>query len=469
MPAQGHATISHYNMKYILLSALVCISAAVFYTASAKKPAPKLKPNVLLILADDFGVGDFSSLNNGLSRTPNLDKLKQESVWFNEAYSGSAVCAPARACLLTGKYPHRTGVVSLSLENEPELTSLKTGEVTVGDMFGENGYNTALIGKWHLGIRPAYHPMKRGFQEFAGFMGPDVKHYYKFKLDINGTYQDYSDGKSYLTDVLTEKALDYIDRHKRSPFFLHLAYYAPHRPLGAPQKLIDYYLSKGLDQKTAKVYAMIEVMDTGIGQIMKKLDDLGIRENTVVIFASDNGPDPLVGERFNMDLRGRKYSVYEGGIRVPLMFSWKGTLKPSENNDRAHFTDIIPTLKDICSINIKPEVAMQLDGGSLYHSLLGKSNTALPKVRYWQWNRGKPFYSHNAAVREGEWKLVKPPQTTEAIQAESSEKPVLYNLNTDPQETRDVSAENITTYKHLEKLLDEWSTKVEADRIKKPK
>jgi len=443
------------------IALLICLSLGVIHTIRAQNQSSK-GPNVILILADDMGLSDFSSVNGGLSRTPVLDGLRKESAWFNHAYSGSAVCAPARASLLTGKYPHRTGVVSLNMETEPELTSLKKNEVTIADLFLQNGYQTGLVGKWHLGNRTDYHPMKRGFQEFAGFMEGET--YYDFKLDINGTFKAFKG--PYMTDVLTDYALKFIENHKSEPFFMHLAYKAPHRPLSAPEDIIDYYRKKGFDEKTSKVYAMIEVMDKGIGEVIKKLDDLGIRENTLIIFTSDNGPDPLAGNRFNLNLKGRKYDVTEGGIRVPLLFNWKGKLTPGNVDDLAHFTDMVPTLTNICKLRVSKDVSSSWDGRSLYPLLTAKQNASLPSLRYWQWNRGLPLYTHNAAVREGDWKLVRPAVSKDKVTGESDLKPLLFNIKNDPGETQDISAANTEVYQRMKSLLDAWSKKMEAERLR---
>tara|TARA_Y100001980_G_scaffold46342_1_gene30245 strand:- start:31820 stop:33226 length:1407 start_codon:yes stop_codon:yes gene_type:complete len=420
------------------------------------------KPNVILILADDMALGDISSFNGGINKTPNLDKLIRESVWFNQAYSGSAVCAPARACLLTGRYPHRTGVVSLNLERYPEFTSLYLDQVTIADVFKTNGYKTALIGKWHLGKEEQYHPMKRGFEEFRGFMGFDIVNYFDFKLDINGTYQTYK--KEYLTDVISDHAIDYIKQNKDQPFFLHLAHYAPHRPLGAPEDLIEFYTNKGFDEKTSKVYAMIEVMDRGIGKLINTLEDLGLRENTIIIFASDNGPDPLVGTRFNFDLKGTKYTVNEGGIRVPLLFNWSGHFKEIKVDDLAHFSDIFPTLLNLCHLEF--DAPQALDGRSLDHLLKG-SNEGDSLVQYfWQWNRGVPYYSHNAAMRRGEWKLVRPFITRGIPEGEADIKPVLYNIKNDPSESINYAAEESGIYNEMKVKLEQWCREVEFDRLR---
>ncbi|MGB3799084.1 MAG: sulfatase-like hydrolase/transferase [Lewinella sp.] len=419
---------------------------------------------MILILADDMGYGDLEIFNGGRSRTPNLDKLVEESVYFERAYSGSAVCTPARAALLTGRYPHRTGAITLNMERYPELTRLKLDEITVADLFRKRGYRTGLIGKWHLGDGAAFHPMQRGFDEFQGFKGFDIgPDYFHYQLDINGDYQEFSG--EYLTDNLTGRAIDFVTRHQSEPFFLHLAHYAPHRPLSAPPELVDRYLAEGFDTNTATVYAMIEVMDRGIGKLLAALDNLQIRNNTLVIFASDNGPDPVVGERFNHDLRGTKYTVYEGGIRVPLLFNQPGKYVAKTSELLIHFTDILPTLAEICALDIAdPEL---LDGGSFVAGLGEQDSvTFLPAYRFWQWNRGVPYYSHNAAMREGKWKLVRPPVTTQLVFADTATKPRLFDTDADPGETVDLSEQESLRYNIMRVKLEQWSREVEASRLR---
>lgn len=449
-----------YRIKLILLSVYLISSVFVLSAQDQKRP------NVILILADDMGLADFSSMNGGLNRTPVLDRLREEGVWFPSAYSGSAVCAPARAALLTGKYPHRTGVVSLSMATEPEVTSLKTNEVTLADAFKENGYRTALVGKWHLGALPPFHPLKRGFEHTMNFVGFNLKTYYNFKLDENGTLKQYTG--EYLDDVLTEKAINFVEGNKDEPFFLHLAYSAPHRPLGGPEVLIDHYRKKGFNEKTSKVYAMIEALDKGVGRLIKKLEDLGIRENTLIIFASDNGEDPGVGPRFNLEMKGTKYTVYEGGIHVPMLFNWPERFQPSEPKDIVSFTDIFPTLVEVCGLDISTKVKKDFDGVSILASLQGKNNQQLPETRFWQWNRHQPYYSHNAAIRMGDWKLVRPFTDLDNISKKSTLEPLLYNIKEDGSESKNLADKYPDKVKEMKKILEKWAKKVEKDRLKNP-
>ena len=452
----------NYNYTKSVLLTLVLFISLVNYCSSQSTVK---KPNIILILADDMGYGDISAFNGGLNRTPNLDKLVKESVYFSQAYSGSPVCTPSRAALLTGRYPHRTGAITLNMELFPELTRIDKDETTIADIFTNNGYVTGLIGKWHIGDGEDYHPMKRGFKEFEGFKGYDVpKDYFNYKLDINGQYKNFSN--EYLTNNLTKRAINFIKRHQNEPFFLHLAHYAPHRPLSAPQEIITSYLDKGFDQKTATVYAMIEIMDKGIGDLLLELDYLNIRKNTIVIFASDNGPDPLVGPRFNHNLKGTKYTVNEGGIHVPLLFNWSGVFEPKSINSIVHFTDIFPTLVEECRLELAE--SLLLDGGSLTGLLYNRElKTQLPQYRYWQWNRGVPFYTHNAAIRDGDWKLVRPFVSKNMVFGPSLEKPQLFNIKNDPLEKIDLSGKETERYNTMWVKLEQWCRDVEWERLSK--
>ncbi len=427
----------------------------------ALRAAP-VPPNVIFILADDLAIGDLAVFNGGRTRTPAIDRLVREGIWFDAAYSASAVCAPARAALLTGRSPHRTGVVSLEMNTELALTRLRVDETTIADVFAANGYRTGLIGKWHTGAGPEYHPLKRGFGEFEGFFGSDQMTYNHYTLDVKGVRGEVTD--KYLTDDLSARAVGFVRRHRSEPFFLFLAHYAPHRPLDAPEAVVQTYLERGFNRNTATIYAMIEIMDRGIGELIAELDRLKLRETTLVIFASDNGPDPIPGPRFNVGLRGTKYEVHEGGIRVPLVFNWPAKFPPGERHALAHFTDLFPTLVELASLRV-PATARRRDGVSLVPVLTGRGdNTDL--VRFWQWNRATPNYTHNAAMRDGPWKLVRPYVTREIPKGDSSAAPVLYDLAADPFETTDVASAHPERFQRMKAALDAWSAEVEKERVR---
>lgn len=420
------------------------------------------QPNVIVILADDMCLGDLSCFNGGRSRTPNLDRLKRESIWFDQGYSAAPVCAPARAALLTGRYPHRTGVVTLNMNKYPELTQLKRDETTIAELFSRSGYATGLVGKWHCGIGEDFAPTARGFDEFYGFRSHlDVPNYFRFKLTVNGHVEAFRD--RYLTEELTSRAIEFVRRHRNQPFFLHVAHYAPHRPLGAPAERIRPYLDSGLSEQTATVYAMIEIMDEGIGQLLRTLEELGLRDSTVVLFASDNGPDPLVEQRFNVQLRGTKYMINEGGIRVPMMLRWPGRLEPGVRDELVHFTDWLPTLCDLA--NVEVPAGLRLDGISHASPLLGGDPIGA-SPRFWQWNRWQPRYSHNAAMRDGVWKLVRPYVTRNIPEGPSDAAPQLFRLDRDPQEGLDLADQYPERVEAMAGALQSWSESVERDRVR---
>lgn len=433
---------------------------ALLWTLSSLCVGAAARTNVIFILADDMAPGDIAALNSGLTRTPAIDSLKKTGVWFDAAYSASAVCAPARAALLTGRYPHRTGVVSLEMNTELELTRLKLDEVTIADAFSASGYKTGLIGKWHTGSGPEYHPMKRGFAEFEGFFGSDKMTFWQYTMDVQGVRSEVKD--KYLTDDLSERAVNFVRRHAKEPFFLFLAHYAPHRPLNAPAEAVKAYQERGFDEKTATIYAMIEIMDRGIGELVAELDRLQLRENTLIIFSSDNGPDPIPGTRFNLGLRGTKYEIHEGGLRVPLIFNWPARYAAGQRGALVHFTDMFPTLVDVCGLTV-PAKARPRDGVSIV-SVLDGSVTEVKPRRFWQWNRKEPNYTHNAALRDGPWKLVKPYVTRNVPKSDSTDAPSLYRIDRDPGETTDIAQQQPERYVRMRAELDAISVEVERER-----
>lgn len=432
---------------------------ALFTQAIAIERNRELPPNVILILADDLAVGDLNGGNGQPTRSPNLDRFASQSVRFSQAYSASCVCAPARAALLTGRYPHRTGVVTLNMNTYPVMTRLRRDEVTIADMMRAAGYATGLIGKWHIGLGEGYHPLDRGFDEFEGFSGSGDVGYFQYSFDVQGETKRYTD--RYLTDDLSDRAIKFVRRHRNEPFFLHLAHYAPHRPLEAPEEIVRRYRTQGFDDSTSTIYAMIEVMDSGIGRLLDELNKLKLANQTIVIFASDNGPDPLTGNRFNLGLRGTKYQIYEGGIRVPLFIRWPQTLAAGQRDQPVHFVDLLPTILDLAGI--ESTTANPLDGKSFAKLLLDSSADFSP-TRFWQWNRGQPNYTHNAAIRKGKFKLVRPFVTRGSKLKDSTLPAVLYDLEADPTESNNVAQNHASVTKQLEKDLQAWADAVEKDR-----
>ena len=371
------------------------------------------RPNIVLIVADDMGYGDFGLYSEGRVRTPALDALAQKALRLTQHYSGSPVCSPSRAALLTARYPHRTGAVTVFETLGHDRIALD--EATIADSLRAAGYATGLVGKWHNGaLDPAYHPNARGFDEFLGFCGGWMD-YYDWWLDRNGSIVDGDGG--YLTDVLTEEAVSFINRHRAGPFFLTVTYNAPHSPLQAPDEIVRSYEEKGFSRAVAIIYAMIEVMDRGIAEIQQALRDAGAADDTILMFTSDNGPSFTQREdqvpegvgidtsRFNCGLRGQKMFAYEGGIRVPMLVDWPGGLpRDRDVATFVHFADWVPTL--LAAAGATHYGSKPLDGVDTLGALRGEASER--PAGFWQWNHYSPVRETNAAMRDGDWKLVRP-------------------------------------------------------------
>ena len=452
------------------------------------------RPNIVFILVDDMGYGDFSAFNDGLSSTPTLDELLRESACLTQHYTASPVCNPSRAALLTGRYPHRTG--SIDTLEWRGLERLALRETTLADVLRSAGYATGLIGKWHLGaFDPRYHPNARGFSEAVCFRG-GMHDYYNWRLEYNDTVRR-TDGR-YLTDVFTSEAVAFIERHRDEPFFLHLTYNAPHTPLEAPEEDIRPFAAKGLFTKGVNmVYAMIRCMDRGVARVLETLERYGLEEDTILLFTSDNGPQ-FGGEgedcitRFNCHFNGAKGSVYEGGIRVPMLIRWPDGIQGGrEVHDMVHFCDWFPTLLAAVGLDIPP--GLNLDGVNALPVLRGERDQQLTR-RFWQWNRYTPLVTTNAAVRDGDWKLIRPaidvamrvpdlhwlwvsmygPEyfLRNGVITDPEPKrdmpppdpPELYNIAEDPKEQTNLADKYPRQVQKLLHDLEVWFEDVEADR-----
>jgi arylsulfatase A len=449
--------------------------------------------SVVVIVADDLGWGDLGCYGNDAVQTPNLDRLATEGVRFTQHYSASPMCAPARAALLTGRYPHRTGAVDVPSNRGLDRIDLR--ERTMADHFRSAGYATGMVGKWHNGAHDMrYHPNARGFDEFAGFLNGGMD-YWKWVLDRNGSSEP-ADGR-YLTDVFTAEAENFIHHHRNSPFFLYVAYNAPHTPLAAPEEDVAPFLDGGVDPAVATLYGMVRRMDAGIGRILEAIEECGLAESTVVLFTSDNGP--WMGDvqfegrgrslrRFNGPWRGMKQDVLEGGIRVPALLR-APTLRAGTVCEReVHFCDWLPTLFALAGV--EPKADLPLDGRDLSARFGGEGQPDSCRF-FWQWNRYEPVEFCNAAIREGRWKLYWPP-VPEAMAKDSRdsefyrrgltgphglmevENPpperelsaaraaMLFDLEADPGEERDVAEVEPERVRAMSTAWREWFAGVRA-------
>ena len=385
------------------------------------------KPNFIFILADDMGYADLGADGSGID-TPYLDQLAREGLKFTRFYAQSSICSPTRAAFLTGRYPHAVGVPELASPNVrgsvPKL-HLYLDAVTIPEALKPLGYRSMLAGKWHLGYDQPYWPRQHGFDEFWGSLLGTPKYYDPAETYHNETKITVA---GHFTDRITDNAVRFIRENSGRPFFLYLAYNAPHFPLEAPQALINKYRSVFADDRFAVYAAMIEQMDAGVGRVLETLDALDLTQRTFVFFTSDNGPSAEKasygppGARISAGtLRGHKKRLYEGGIRVPAIARWPGHIRPgSVTGSVATIMDLFPTYLDILGVAPRPGTVM--DGASMRPLLLG-ANRDVHEVLHWQVRR---MY----VVMKGKWKLVRDLDVKH---------PELYNLDDDVSESRNLA------------------------------
>ena len=384
--------------------------------------------NVIVIVADDLGYGDIAAFGNPIVQTPNLDRMAAEGVTLTQHYSASPICAPARASLLTGRYNHRTGAVDVPSNRGLDRISL--AETTVADLFKSAGYATGMVGKWHNGVHDMrYHPNARGFDEFTGFLNGGMD-YWQWVLDYDGTPKP-ADGR-YLTDVFSDEAVEFVQRHREEPFFLYLAYNAPHAPLQAPEELLERYQGIGLTPAVSALYAMIERMDEGIGRLRETLELLGLLEDTLVVFTSDHGL--AIGSHGLMG----KQNMYDHTIRVPFIIVGPGITKGQRVPAFGFLRDMFPTVCDLAGLPIPKTV----EAKSLAPLLRGqRQNVHSAGYGYFQ-DVQRMIWMEN-------WKLVFYLKTG---------RHQLFNLTDDPHELNDLSRSPVrrARLRRMRRSLNQW-------------
>jgi arylsulfatase A-like enzyme len=406
---------------------------------------------MVLIVTDDQGYGDLGVHGNPVLRTPHLDRLARESVQLTQ-FHVSPVCAPTRSSLMTGRYSYRTGVVDTYLGR----ALMHAEEITLAEMLARAGYRTGIFGKWHLGDNYPLRAIDQGFQEALVHRGggigqpsdpPGGESYFDPILFHNGKPERR---RGYCTDVFTRAAIEFIERNRGRPFFAYLATNAPHAPLEIEDRYVAPYRSLGLDETTAKVYGMVANIDANVGRLLSALERLGLARDTIVVFMTDNGP---AGARFNAGMRGRKGSVYEGGIRVPGFVRWPARLEPRKVDRIAAHIDLVPTLLAACGV--APPDGIRLDGRNLLPLLGGDAGADPERTLYFQWHRGDtPELYRSSAARTQRFKLVDGRE--------------LYDLGADPGERRDVAAEHPDVVASLRRGYEDWFRDVSATRGYEP-
>lgn len=447
---------------WILASALM---ASAPWDAAADAPAAKAErpPNIVILLADDLGYSDVGFQGLSDLQTPNIDSVAANGMRFTSGYVSCPYCSPTRAGLLTGRYQTRFGheFNPGGAQQNPEF-GLPLSQNTIADRLKAAHYKTGLIGKWHLGAAPKYHPKKRGFDTFFGFYGG--QHNY-FNADDPTIYRGTEPvhEKEYLTDAFAREAVKFIDDHQAEPFFLYLAFNAVHTPLDVTDDRFERFAN--IEDPTRRKYAaMLSALDEGIGRVLGKLREEGLEEKTLIFFLSDNGgpvmPTTSINGSNNAPLRGSKRTTLEGGIRVPFAVQWKGKLPAGKVYPQPVIQlDILPTA--LAAAGVTPPADVNLDGVNLLPFIAGDNQGRPHDALFWR-------LGPQRAVRQGAWKLVQYDINAEEASVANREgssrgRPEvvsarLYNLIADPGETRDLAAVHPELVAQLDKLWQDWNS-----------
>ena len=465
-----------------LFKCIIFLTTTLFcnnlYTQNSKQP------NFIFFLVDDLGYSDIGCYGSNYYKTPNIDKLCNEGVKFTNAYASGMVCSPSRASILTGKYPARLRITTAipikgyarikngkgtPYKDADYVMNLPLKELTIAETLKNNGYSTSCIGKWHVCKDSIFFPQNQGFDENIGGSGRGhsadyfYPYYGKWRMAEGHPWIEWNTVKGgkpgeYLTDRLTDEALKFIDKNKNQPFFLYLSHYAVHTPIQAKENILSKYEDITPDRKRGHIYpkyaAMIESVDQSLGSIVKKLEELNLSNNTIVIFTSDNGGHGKWTS--NYPFRGNKGNFYEGGIRVPLIVKWSKKIKSSLIiGDPVIGNDFYPTILEMANIPLIP--SQPLDGISLWPSIkLGKK---IKRNRlFWHFpnyiGAGHPDPSKpTSVIRKGKWKLIENLENGEVQ---------LFDLKKDVSEKTDLSNKLIKKVVELKNELNNWRISVNA-------
>lgn len=439
--------------------ALSVLLTCLFQWNGYSQNAPK--PNIIIILVDDMGYADVGFNGCKDIPTPNIDRIATNGVRFTNGYVTFSVCGPSRAGLLTGRYPQRFGYERNPQyrPHDPNMGLPKT-ESTLAETLKKVGYTSGIVGKWHQGADISNHPLNRGFDEFFGHLGGGHR-YFPEDLTIKDSYAvDNDEGisyktwimrnhepvqtKKYLTDEFSDEAVRFVERHQKEPFFLYLAYNAPHTPLQATQEYLDRFPNI-VDKKRKTYAAMVSAVDDGVGRLLDRLESLHLDKNTLVYFLSDNGGPEKSNGSDNGSLRGGKSSIYEGGYRVPFAMRWKGTVKPGVYDNPISALDIFATIAALSKSPIKKD--RPLDGVNMIPFITGK-NKGLPHEMIYL----RKFDEKGYSVRYNDLKLV----------VKKDGVPQLYNLKEDIGEQNNISKQYPEELKKFDVIRKEWDSQLIA-------
>ena len=418
-------------MKKIIII-FVCIS--ILLSCSSKTDS---KPNVIIILADDAGYSDFGFMGSDEIKTPNLDQLALDGVTFNNAYVSASVCSPSRAGLLTGMYQQRFGH-ECNLDSDVN-NSFDPNQITIAEALKTEGYSTGLIGKWHLGDKKQNHPLNNGFDYFWGFISGARNYFYDpnevNRNSIRNVVENYSQTKfdGYLTEVLGDKAISFIDKNYQSnnPFFLFLSFNAPHTPMHAKKEVLEKF-----KDNPRKVYAsMMWSMDEAIGNVIESLKENNQYDNTIIYFLSDNGA-AMSNDASPFPFKGWKGNQYEGGIKTPMIMTWKNKIKSNTQFDGfISALDIFKTSLEVSNVN--KDLMIKADGKNIMNHL--NDNTIINENLFWRKDK-------MATVRSGNYKLIRLNDTST----------VLYNIENNYFEDIDLKMKELYVHDSLLNMLSKW-------------
>ena len=423
------------------------------------------KPNIVVIMADDLGYGDLQCYGHPRVKTPNIDQLARDGVRFTQHYANGPECSPTRTAFLTGKYQQFAGGLecaigtgnvgryddAIRLANQHDL-GLPADQTVLPNLVTQQGYRSAVFGKWHLGYEPKFNPKTHGWHEFFGYLGGNV-HYFNHRetSDLHVLFSDdlpiYRDG--YMTDLITESSVKFIEKTKE-PYLLFISHESPHFPFQGPSDTAKNVTSENwMDLDQDAYVAMIESLDSSVGQIVNAVEQAGQRDNTAIIFVSDNGG---FANAANMgSLRGAKSMTFEGGIRVPLIISWPAKIQSGQTCDQVCITfDLTKSILNLAGAENQPE---QLDGYDIISHLVERKPNS-PRTLFWRGKRGERVWK---AVRHGDQKLVI--KTGEPDQIKS-----VFDLSVDPAEHHDLKATNPKLTLQLMGLLQSWESSLKPQR-----
>jgi arylsulfatase A-like enzyme len=441
--------------------AIAGLSIGISLSPRAAVAAEARKPNILIIVSDDHGYADVGFQGCRDIPTPNLDSLAQSGVRFSNGYVSGPYCSPTRAGLLTGRYQQRFGHEFNPGAVDSEQFGLPLSETTIADRLKSAGYVTGIVGKWHLGSAPRFYPQRRGFDEFFGFLGGGHPYFPGQGAPIyRGT--DVVEEQKYLTDAFAREAVSFVERHKKDPFLLYLAFNAVHTPMHATDDRLRRFAS--ITDLSRRTYAaMLTALDEGVGKVLDTVRSAGLERDTLIVFLSDNGGPTMLGTTINGSrnnpLRGSKRTTLEGGIRVPFVMRWKGSLPEGVVYDQPVIQlDVLPTV--LAAAGVRVESQGKLDGVNLLPYLKGENSASPHDALYWR-------LGAQTAVRRGDWKLVRYDQTVDQAGARSDGQsetkvtpPRLYNLARDLGEHEDLATAHPEKVAELLGLWNSWAAEL---------